>query len=315
MSELIDRALTGDKFSIAKLVSYFESAKTADRELCVDLDKKMMAGTTPQGLIVGLTGAPGAGKSTLIQHLVDALLLQKPGWRIAVVAVDPSSPVSGGALLGDRTRVNFGENERTYFRSQASDLDLGGIGRNTFRVCRLLRRLFDLVMVESVGVGQSEIEIARLADVTLLALQPFSGDHIQFMKSGIMEVPQAFVITKCDAEDLAQKSLYQLQSSLDFMQRIDAKTKPPSIFQTSSVRKSGFDELARFVGEAVPLSASDELLREEYFLKKEIRYYYGEYGLKMISTQAEAAQVEGFEKRRLALLERLAVRFDRQGNT
>ncbi len=315
MSELIDKALMGDKFSIAKLVSYFESAKAADRETCVDLDQKIAAGATPQGLIVGLTGAPGAGKSTLIQHLVDELLVQKPAWRIAVVAVDPSSPVSGGALLGDRTRVNFGENERTYFRSQASDLDLGGIGRNTFRVCRLLRRLFDLVLVESVGVGQSEIEIARLADLTLLALQPFSGDHIQFMKSGIMEIPQAFVITKCDAEDLAQKSLYQLQSSLDFMQRIDAKTKPPSIFQTSSVRKSGFAGLAQFVGDATPLSGADELQREDYFLKKEIRYYYGEYGLKMISMKNENVQSAGFEHRRLELLERLAIRFNAQITT
>lgn len=305
-SELIAKALAGDKFSIAKLVSYFESSKIGDRATCVELDADIS--DARHGLIVGLTGAPGAGKSTLIQHLVDALLVQKPAWRIAVVAVDPSSPVSGGALLGDRTRVNFFDYERTYFRSQASDLDLGGIGRNTFRVCRLLRRLFDLVLVESVGVGQSEIEIARLADVTLLALQPFSGDHIQFMKSGIMEIPQAFVITKCDAEDLAQKSLYQLQSSLDFMQRVDAKTKPPAIFQTSSVRKSGFDGLAGFVGEAQPLDSVGESAREDYFLKKEIRYYYGEYGIRTMTADIPKSAAAGFEKRRLVLLENLARR-------
>lgn len=309
MVELIDKALQGDKFSIAKLVSYFESAKISDRQFCVELDARLDETAARRGIIVGLTGAPGAGKSTLIQHLVDALLLQKTKWRIAVVAVDPSSPVSGGALLGDRTRVNFGENERTYFRSQASDLDLGGIGRNTFRVCRLLRRLFDLVLVESVGVGQSEIEIARLADVTLLALQPFSGDHIQFMKSGIMEIPQAFVITKCDAEDLAQKSLYQLQSSLDFMQRIDAKTKPPAIFQTSSVRKSGFDALAAFVAAAQNLDVAGETAREDYFLKKEIRHYYGEFGLRAMATYVQTAAGR-FEKRRLDLLHRLAEKLE-----
>ncbi|MBN8220470.1 MAG: protein kinase [Spirochaetes bacterium] len=309
MVELIKKALQGDKFSIAKLVSYFESTKIADRQFCVELDAKLDEASVRAGIIVGLTGAPGAGKSTLIQHLVDALLLQKPEWNIAVVAVDPSSPVSGGALLGDRTRVNFGENERAYFRSQASDLDLGGIGRNTFRVCRLLRRLFDLVLVESVGVGQSEIEIARLADVTLLALQPFSGDHIQFMKSGIMEIPQAFVITKCDAEDLAQKSLYQLQSSLDFMQRIDAKTKPPAIFQTSSVRQSGFDALAAFVAAAKRLDSAGEVSREDYFLKKEIRHYYGEFGLRALATYLQAAS-GSFEKRRLDLLEKLAQKLE-----
>lgn len=311
-SDLIHKALAGDKFSIAKLVSYFESAKIADHTACVELDA-----TIPderRGLIVGLTGAPGAGKSTLIQHLVDALLVQKPAWRIGVVAVDPSSPVSGGALLGDRTRVNFFDHERTYFRSQASDLDLGGIGRNTFRVCRLLRRLFDLVLVESVGVGQSEIEIARLADLTLLALQPFSGDHIQFMKSGIMEIPQAFVITKCDAEDLAKKSLYQLQSSLDFMQRIDSHTKPPAIFQTSSVRQSGFDALAAFVGEAKSLDAAGEAAREDYFLKKEVRYYYGEYGIRTMAPDLQKPATGGFEKRRLALLETLAHRLKENGS-
>lgn len=277
------------------------------------LDADVEKRSEKRGLLVGLTGAPGAGKSTLIQHLVDALLVQQPSWRIAVVAVDPSSPISGGSLLGDRTRVNFGENERTYFRSQASDLDLGGIGRNTFRVCRLLRRLFDLVVIESVGVGQSEIEIARLADVTLLALQPFSGDHIQFMKSGIMEIPQAFVITKCDAEDLAQRSLYQLQSSLDFMQRVDAKTKPPEIFQTSSVRKSGFDDLARFIGTALPLGKVEELDREDYFLKKEIRYYYGEFGIRSMGPQLTASHSLGFEKRRFELLENLAIKLEKHG--
>lgn len=310
-SELIGKALAGDKFSIAKLVSFFESAKSADHVTCVELDGSIS--DERRGVIVGLTGAPGAGKSTLIQHLVDALLVQRPEWRIAVVAVDPSSPVSGGALLGDRTRVNFFDHERTYFRSQASDLDLGGIGRNTFRVCRLLRRLFDLVLVESVGVGQSEIEIARLADLTLLALQPFSGDHIQFMKSGIMEIPQAFVITKCDAEDLAQKSLYQLQASLDFMQRIDAKTKPPEIFQTSSVRKSGFDTLAGFVGEAKRLDTHGEAAREDYFLKKEVRYYYGEYGIRKMAVDIQKSAMAGFEKRRLALLEKLARQLEDNG--
>lgn len=306
--ELLNSAIAGEKFAIAKLISFFESISRPHQQVCIEIDRLVHAQTSRSGLLVGLTGAPGAGKSTLIQHLVDALLVQKPDWRIAVVAVDPSSPVSGGALLGDRTRVNFGADERTYFRSQASDLDLGGIGRNTYRVCRLLRRLFDLVLIESVGVGQSEIEIARLADVTLLALQPFSGDQIQFMKSGIMEVPQAFVITKCDAEDLAKRSLYQLQSSLDFLQRAvaasgtDASSQPPQIFQTSSVRQSGFTGLAEFIAEAKPLHPAAEIERENYFLRKEIRFYFGEYGLKKLATSIESSAGQGFEVRRQQLL-------------
>lgn len=304
MDELLSAAIQGDKFSVARLISVFESARREDQQRCAMLESQLASLQHRTGILVGLTGAPGAGKSTLIQHLVDALLELRTGWRIAVVAVDPSSPVSGGSLLGDRTRVNFGDDDRTYFRSQASDMDLGGIGRNTYRVCRVLRNLFDLVLVESVGVGQSEIEIARLADVTLLALQPFSGDHIQFMKSGIMEIPQAFVITKCDAEDLAQRSLYQLQSSLDFMQRIDAAS-PPRIFQTSSVRKSGFEDLAQFISQAKPLNAIGEEARESYFLEKEIRYYFGEMGLKRMRQSVRQLTSGGFEKRRRDLLDRL----------
>lgn len=305
MDELVSASVAGDKFAIARLISVFESIRSEDQQRCADLERQLSAASRKTGLLVGLTGAPGAGKSTLIQFLVDALLELRTDWRIAVVAVDPSSPISGGSLLGDRTRVNFGDNDRTYFRSQASDLDLGGIGRNTFRVCRVLRRIFDLVLVESVGVGQSEIEIGRLADVTLLALQPFSGDHIQFMKSGIMEIPQAFVITKCDAEDLAQRSLYQLQSSLDFMQRIDSSAPAPRIFQTSSIRNTGFTELAEFMSQAQPLGALQDADRDNYFLKKEIRYHFGEVGLKKANAQLPGSEHSGFEVRRLHLLDRL----------
>jgi LAO/AO transport system ATPase len=306
MADLLRSALAGEKFAIAKLISFFESTRPDDVEECLRFDRELSELSARQGLLVGLTGAPGAGKSTLIQHLVDALLKLRTDWRIAIVAVDPSSPVSGGALLGDRTRVNFAAHEQTYFRSQASDLDLGGIGRNTFRVCRILRRLFDLVLVESVGVGQSEIEIARLADVTLLTLQPFSGDHIQFMKSGIMEIPQAFVLTKCDAEDLAKRSLYQLQSSIDFLQKIDNNNKAPTIFQTSSVRQTGFTELAEFILSCKPLDQKGELEREAYFLRKEIRYYYGEFGLKRLAHILEASAGKSFEERRKLLLDKLA---------
>jgi len=306
MADLLHAALAGEKFAIAKLISYFESVRARDLEECLRIDRALAELSAKHGLIVGLTGAPGAGKSTLMQHLVDSLLRLRPNWRIAIVAVDPSSPVSGGSLLGDRTRVNFTGHEQTYFRSQASDLELGGIGRNTFRVCRLLRRLFDLVLVESVGVGQSEIEIARLADVTLLALQPFSGDQIQFMKSGIMEIPQAFVITKCDAEDLAKRSLYQLQSSIDFLQKIDKDNKSPAIFQTSSVRRTGFSELAEFILSCKPLDQARELDREAYFLRKEIRYYYGEFGLNRMAHILEASAGKSFEERRKLLLDSLA---------
>lgn len=301
-SEIIRGALAYEKFAIAKLISLFESSSPQDQRECLSVENTIYSSTSHSALLVGLTGAPGSGKSTLIQFLIREVLSIQKTWRIAIVAVDPSSPVSGGALLGDRTRVHFDNEEQTFFRSQASDMDLGGIGRNTFRVCRILRRLFDLVLVESVGVGQSEIEIARLADATLLTLQPFSGDQIQFMKSGIMEVPQAFVITKCDAEDLAARSLHQLRASLNFLQRIDRELSPVPIFQTSSVRQTGFVELAQFVTNASALSEKADIERDNYFLRKEIRYYFGEWGLKKLEASLRLVKEKSFEARRSQIL-------------
>ena len=116
-----------------------------------------------------------------------------------MLAVDPSSQVSGGALLGDRTRMRFPPDERRlFFRSQASESDLGGLGPSTFQVCRLLTRLFDCVMIETVGIGQSEADIRHLADRVYLVLQPLGGDEVQFLKAGIIEVPHAFILNKCD---------------------------------------------------------------------------------------------------------------------
>ncbi|MBV6493977.1 MAG: hypothetical protein LDLANPLL_02001 [Turneriella sp.] len=310
MHKLLQNAFQGDKFSIAKLISLFESSNPTDTLECIELDNALPK--KARGLLVGLTGAPGTGKSTLIQHLGNSLLTKKKEWRIAVVAVDPSSPISGGALLGDRTRVSFHDSERTYFRSQASDLDLGGIGRNTYRVCRFLRHFFDTVLVESVGVGQSEIEIARLSDITLLALQPFSGDQIQFMKSGVMEIPHAFVITKCDAEELAKKSYHQLRASLNFLGRVEASTEGiPPIFQTSSLSNSGFDELAEYLIHEKAKIAVDESAREEYFLKKELRYFFGEYGVKALTREIHNTFSVSFETRRKMLLDSLNARWEK----
>jgi LAO/AO transport system kinase len=193
---------------VARLVTLFERQDSP-----AELDRASVAEglrTRPVAPVVGLTGAPGVGKSTLIGALAPLLTVER---RVAVVAVDPSSRASGGALLGDRTRIRGGS-ERLYVRSQASAGQSGGLAPRTAEVVWLLRRLFDLVLVETVGVGQTEDAIAEVADHVLLLLQPLAGDAVQHMKAGVMEAADAVVLTKCDEEALAQRALAELVATI-----------------------------------------------------------------------------------------------------
>jgi LAO/AO transport system kinase len=219
--------------------------------------------------LVGLTGPPGAGKSSLVGELAPRLLALRPDWAVAVLAVDPSSPASGGALLGDRVRVRFPPgDDRLFFRSQASDLELGGLGRHTFAVCRLLQHLFDLVLVETVGIGQSEIEITHLVDRTLLVLSPHWGDSIQLMKAGVMEVPDAVVLAK---QDLAEAG----RGSAAVQAELARRGGRASLHRVSVRTGLGLDELAREIA-ALEASATPPLApREPHFFA---RWVAGEFG-------------------------------------
>ncbi|RMH41584.1 MAG: protein kinase [Deltaproteobacteria bacterium] len=235
----LDRAIALDKRAIGRLVSLFEDERPAAVAARADAIAALDAsGRARSGRFVAITGAPGAGKSTLIGQLAPRMIARDRGIAVAVVAVDPTSPVSGGALLGDRTRVAFDAAEdRLFFRSQASALALGGLGRHTYAVARLLRRLFDLVVIETVGIGQSEVEVRHLADRMYLVLQPLAGDHIQFMKAGIMEVPDAIVLNKAD-EPAAGATWHALRSAVGLGGSADA------LFRASATTGDGLDALA-----------------------------------------------------------------------
>ncbi|MEQ9365785.1 MAG: hypothetical protein RIF32_16195, partial [Leptospirales bacterium] len=246
MQELVSKALTGDKWSIGRLISVFEDRRPEAAERRGAILRELAAhGDSRRGRFIGMTGTPGSGKSTLIGEIANRLIRpddtsKAPGagsnsagashssgpgsanpgadFRVAVLAIDPSSEVSGGAILGDRTRVNFALDEkRLFFRSQASDRELGGVSRSTFQVARLLYYLFDFVLIETVGIGQNEIEIQYVADRIYLVLQPLGGDGIQFMKAGIMEIPDVFVLNKADAVEAAKQSYYALKAALSFV--------------------------------------------------------------------------------------------------
>jgi len=312
MLALIDGAARLEKHPLARLITLVEQEHDAGRvrRAAIFGHLRSHPDAFPQrARVIGITGTPGSGKSTLIGRLALELLGVRPTARVAVLAIDPSSAESGGALLGDRVRTHFPVGEpRIFFRSQATHGDLGGVGRRTFVVTRLLRHLFDYVFVETVGIGQSEIEVTALADATALVLQPLTGDHVQFMKAGIMEVPDVYVVNKCDEEKLARRSVHELRAALDcarIMHRDGAATH--HVFQTSALRGTGVAELAAFLRDHVAVPDAATLRRKElHFLEKAIAQRYGSFGVdevrRFLAARDERAG-GGFEELEAAALD------------
>ena len=194
--ELLHKQLiTGDFRALARGITIVENELDGYEPLLLNLKKNLSA------RVVGITGPPGAGKSTIVNALLQYWINQNK--KIAVLAVDPSSPFNYGALLGDRIRMsNFYNNPNVYIRSLASRGALGGLSARIIEIIDLVREApFDLILVETVGVGQSEVEIAGLADCTVVVLVPEAGDEVQAMKAGIMEIANIFVVNKADHED------------------------------------------------------------------------------------------------------------------
>lgn len=290
VEELVAGAIALDKWPLARLVRLFEDprpeAVPAKAAAIAALEARA---ALPRAMVAGFTGTPGSGKSTLVGELAARMATHHPAVTVAVLAIDPSSHRSGGSILGDRTRVHFPVGERRlYFRSQPSERELGGMGRATFPVVRVLERLFDYVFVETVGIGQSEVEIERLADRVYLVLQPLGGDQVQFMKAGIMEVPHAFVLNKYDVGAAARRTYHTLRASIDFARPGEAT--PPPIFRTSALSGEGIDDLlADLVAHRSIHDAAARRERDRYFFEKWVRDEYGRFGLDLLERQGGAA--------------------------
>jgi LAO/AO transport system ATPase len=237
---LVAGARDGDARSVARLISLVEDASPALREVAAAL-----APHSGNAQVLGLTGSPGVGKSTTTTALVRAL--RQAGKRVGVLAVDPSSPFSGGALLGDRVRMqDHAGDSGVYIRSMASRGHLGGLSWATPQALRVLDAAgCDVVLIETVGVGQSELEIASLADTTLVLIAPGMGDGIQAAKAGILEVADVFVVNKAD-RDGADQTVRDLR----YMQSLGGRHSEPGgwrppICRTVASREtdSGIDEV------------------------------------------------------------------------
>lgn len=235
-SEFIEKLLSGDVRSIARAITRVENLSRDAAELM-----KAIYPRTGNALVVGITGAPGAGKSSLVDKL--ALLYKDSGKRVGIICVDPSSPFSGGAILGDRIRMaTLGLNKNVFIRSMATRGNLGGLSRATVDAVAILDAAgFDLVIVETVGVGQDEVEIVKTADVSVVVLVPGMGDDIQAIKAGIMEIGDVFVINKADREGVL-RTQKELDALLALAHRPDM-WQPP-IVKTIATESKGIEDLA-----------------------------------------------------------------------
>jgi LAO/AO transport system kinase len=255
VDELVARARKGDPRAVARLISLVEDASPALREVSAGL-----APYTGNAQVVGLTGPPGVGKSTSTSMLVSAL--RKVGQRVGVLAVDPSSAFTGGALLGDRVRMqDHATDPDVYIRSMATRGHLGGLAWATPQALRVLDAAgCDVILVETVGVGQSEIEVAGLADTTVVLLAPGMGDAIQAAKAGILEIGDLYVVNKADREG-ANQVRRELRTMLSLAERSEEAWRPPIVL-TVATRSEGIDEVVDKLGDhRAWLTATGELER------------------------------------------------------
>ncbi len=251
---LVEQARAGSPRAVARLITLVENAHPALREVMAAL-----APHTGRARILGLTGSPGVGKSTTTTMLVRAL--REQGKRVGVLAVDPSSPFSGGALLGDRIRmVDHVLDPEVYIRSMASRGHLGGVSWATPQALRVLDAAgCDVVVIETVGVGQSEVEIAGLADTTVVLLAPGMGDGVQAAKAGILEVGDVFVVNKAD-RDGADATVREIRHMISLGDRTEPGLWRPPVLKTVADRGRGVEELMQALDKHLAhLEEHDEL--------------------------------------------------------
>ncbi|MDQ6787656.1 MAG: methylmalonyl Co-A mutase-associated GTPase MeaB [Acidobacteriota bacterium] len=237
--EVLEKLFRGETRAVARAITKIENGAGGAAELMKEVFPK-----TGKALVIGITGAPGAGKSSLVDKL--ALFYREQGERIGIICVDPSSPFSGGAILGDRIRMQtLGLDKNVFIRSMATRGNLGGLSRATVDAVAILDAAgFDKIIVETVGVGQDEVEIVKTADVSVVVLVPGMGDDIQAIKAGIMEIGDVFVINKADREGVIRTEK-ELEALLSLAHRPDFWNSP--IVKTVATESKGIEDLSKAI--------------------------------------------------------------------
>jgi LAO/AO transport system kinase len=282
-ADLAAAVARGERAALAEALNLLDDRRALARDraaaLLAQLQYTLKA---PTGHLIGITGPPGAGKSTLCSALITVWRQRRQ--RVGVLAVDPSSPISGGALLGDRLRMKTSaEDDGVFVRSLSSRGQFGGLSAEVWPMSQVLLAAFDIVLIETVGVGQREVDVSRMCDTTCYVAQPGSGDSVQFLKAGILEVPHIVVVNKQDMGAVARRTLAELDAALA-REHPDGHWQVP-VLATSASNGAGIEALADAMEQHYQLLQSRGHLvarrrgYQAYWIHKRLQDEFGSAGI------------------------------------
>tara|TARA_R110002110_G_scaffold166675_1_gene367445 strand:- start:2384 stop:3400 length:1017 start_codon:yes stop_codon:yes gene_type:complete len=283
---LASQVALGERAAVATALNLLDDRRQKPRQLAhALLEHLYLQQKTPRGHLIGITGPPGAGKSSLTAALIH--VWRQRGLRVAVLAVDPSSPVSGGALLGDRLRMKTSAGDDGVFvRSLACRGEFGGLSAEVWPMSQVMLAAFDITVIETVGVGQREVDVADMCDSTCYVAQPGSGDSIQFLKAGILEVPHVLVVNKEDMGAVARRTLSELGTAMG-REHGDGQWQV-TVLSASATRGTGIEALADALQRHLTLLQDQQQLagrRQQYqsrWIYKRLQEEFGTAGIRYL---------------------------------